>query len=63
MIVSTSTRQAHLSTQSESESRMYARRGFFATCMDEYCCEYIVELDAPKYTFEYWMLNIGGCEM
>jgi len=42
---------------------MYARRGFFATCIDEYCCEYRVELDAPKYTLQYWMLNIGGCEM
>ncbi len=51
------------STVSQNQSLMYARRGFFATCMGAYCCEYIVELDAPKYTLEYWMLNIGGCEV
>ncbi len=42
---------------------MYAHRSFFATCMGACCCEYIVKLDAPKYTLEYWMFNIGGREV
>lgn len=52
-----------LHVQSASESMIHAHQGFIAICMNEYCCEYLVELDPPKYTLQYGMLNIGGCEV
>ena len=61
MIVSTSTRQANLTTQSESESMMYARRGFFATCMDEYCCgvSLLTGLNDWIWLLDYWTAKCG----